>query len=73
MKDYWEMTSDPRAQRIFNIVHPLVFQKEKDPAFEKVQNNWIFQCLDPAQKKMYLQNRTPKFLPSSKANYDSYI
>ena len=42
MKDFWEMPDDPRADRIFKMVHPLVFLPENLPAFEKIQNNWVF-------------------------------
>jgi hypothetical protein len=36
MKDFWEMPDDPRAERIFRMVHPLVFLPENLPAFEKI-------------------------------------
>jgi hypothetical protein len=27
-------------------MHPMIFLKQKFPAYEKIQNNWIFQMLD---------------------------
>ena len=72
-KDYWEMPNDPRAKRIFKMVHPLVYQTEKEPAFEKIQNNWVFQCLDAEFKKNYLQNRKPSYVTPSVKNYDNYM
>jgi hypothetical protein len=67
------MPNDPRAKRIFKMVHPLVYQTEKEPAFEKIQNNWVFQCLDIETKKDYLQNRKPVYETPSVANYTKYM
>jgi hypothetical protein len=35
-------------------MHPLIFLKEDQPAYIKIQNNWVFQFLTIKQKKEYL-------------------
>ena len=47
LREYWERQTDPRAQRVFKMVHPLVFLQEQTPSCEKIQSNWTFQCLRP--------------------------
>jgi len=73
MEDFWLKENDPRAQRIFKMMHPLIFLHEKRPAYEKIQANWVFQCLPAEKKKEFLQNRMPKYLEPSEKNYLKYL
>ena len=42
MEDFWLKGEQERAQRIFKMMHPLVFLPEELPSFEKIQYNWVF-------------------------------
>ena len=54
MEDYWLKSEYERARSIFRKQHPLIFLKEDQPAWKKIQSNWVFQCLTPHEKKLYL-------------------
>lgn len=43
MEDFWLKGEQERAQRIFKMMHPLIFLSEKQPAYTKIQYNWVFQ------------------------------
>ena len=54
-------------------MHPMIFMKENLPAYEKIQNNWLYQYLDEKKKKQILQMRHPKYIPPGKENYIDYV
>lgn len=54
-------------------MHPLIFLKEEQPAYVKIQNNWVFQFLSTCEKKDYLQTRVPRYMEPEKDNYEKYI
>jgi hypothetical protein len=54
-EDFWLRGNDDlRRERLFRKMHPLIFLKEDQPAYIKIQNNWVFQFLTIKQKKEYL-------------------
>jgi hypothetical protein len=72
-EDFWRKRDDPRCDKILRKMHPLIFLKERLPAYIKIQNNWIFQYLSEQEKKDYLQSRKPIYLTPIKANYTKYM
>jgi hypothetical protein len=73
-EDFWLREDDDlRRERLFKKMHPLIFLKEDQPAYIKIQNNWVFQFLTINQKKEYLKTRVPEYMPPSKENYTKYL
>jgi hypothetical protein len=73
-EDFWLRENDDlRRERLFKKMHPLIFLKEDQPAYVKIQNNWVFQFLTINQKKEYLKTRIPEYMPPSKENYTKYL
>lgn len=54
-------------------MHPLIFLKEQLPAYVKIQNNWIFQFLTEQEKKDYIQQRRPIYMPPTVHGYHEYL
>jgi hypothetical protein len=73
MEDFWLKSEQARAQRIFKMMHPLIFLNEELPSYEKIQYNWVFQALTPKEKKEFLQNRIPNWMKPSLENYEVYL
>jgi len=73
-EDFWLRGSeDERRETLFRKMHPLIFLKEEQPAYVKIQNNWVFQFLSTYEKKDYLQTRIPKYVEPEKGNYEKHF
>jgi len=71
--DFWNKQNDPRRDKLFRKMHPLIFLKEQLPAYVKIQNNWVFQFLSAREKQDYLQTRKPVHMQPLRANYKKYM
>lgn len=45
-ENFWKKKECFLSSQLHYKMHPMIFLKQKFPAYEKIQNNWIFQMLD---------------------------
>lgn len=41
-EEFWKDANDFRRDQLYQKMHPLIFLKQQFPAYEKIQQNWVF-------------------------------
>ena len=52
---------------------PHIYNKEENPAYQKIQSNWLYNILDKEEKLAILQTRRPKYLAPGVKAYTDYV
>jgi len=47
----WKKPDCQKRAQLHYKMHPMIFMKENLPAYEKIQNNWLYQYLEEKTKK----------------------
>ena len=71
--DFWLGNQNERRKHLQLKMCPHIYNKEENPAYQKIQSNWLYNLLDKEEKLAILQTRRPKYLAPGVKAYTDYV